>query len=161
MYNANAIANYFVRRGIEKGALLTPMQVNKLVFLSHGYYLATTDEPLINEVVYAWKWGPVVSSVYARYREFGRNPIDRTQFGSDAEQKDFFSIEDDCQAKEILEAVWEGYGSKSGPQLSTITHRKDSPWYITWEVHGGKNSPDVVIPDDLIEKYYKEQLATA
>ena len=50
----------------------TPMHVLKLTYLCHGWMLGIYDHALINEPVEAWQYGPVVPSLYHKYKKFGR-----------------------------------------------------------------------------------------
>ena len=126
-----------------------PMQVLKLVYLSHGWVLGIHNEPLIGEPVEAWTYGPVVPSVYFTYKRFGRNPItDDTQdvsFGFSDEQLD------------IIRAVLDIYKDTPGATLSAITHKKGSPWDITYHKYGTGS----IIPNDLIKNYYRSLIEKA
>ncbi len=75
MENAVAIANYFVRKSLDSGIPVTPMKLVKLVYVAHGWYLGLTGEPLIAEGVQAWKYGPVVPSVYDKFKMYGGSAI--------------------------------------------------------------------------------------
>jgi uncharacterized phage-associated protein len=63
-YDPKAIANYFIARAAADGKRLTPLQLIKLVYIAHGWYLGLTGEPLINEPPEAWQYGPVIPSLY-------------------------------------------------------------------------------------------------
>ena len=41
------IADYILRQAAKSGCYLTPFQLIKLVFISHGRHLATTGEPAL------------------------------------------------------------------------------------------------------------------
>ena len=73
--SAVAVANYFVRKSLETGKELTPMKVLKLVYIAHGWNLALYDEPLISDSIQAWKFGPVIPSVYQAFRVFRNSQI--------------------------------------------------------------------------------------
>lgn len=45
------------------------MQVIKMAHIAHGYSLAIHNEPLVDEAVEAWKYGPVVPSLYYRAKK--------------------------------------------------------------------------------------------
>jgi uncharacterized phage-associated protein len=159
MYRSNTIANMFIRRSIADGKLLTPMQINKLVFLAHGLCLATMSKPLINEVVYAWKWGPVIRTIYTRFQPFGSKPVDRVILDDAVEREEIESLAEENQDEvKLINTVWRFFGEKTGPELSTLTHLNGSPWHTIWEVNGGKHKRDAVIPDTIIQEYYTKQL---
>src|SRR3569833_3739547 len=74
-YDAKAVANYILDIADERGVAVSPMKLLKLVYFSHGWHLAVTGKPLLNEQVEAWKFGPVVSELYHEFKAFGNSPI--------------------------------------------------------------------------------------
>ena len=73
-YSAKAVANYFLAKYGKHG--ITPLKMQKLVYLSHGWYLAFYDEPLVDdEYAEAWRYGPVFDSLYHEFKHRGRLPI--------------------------------------------------------------------------------------
>lgn len=130
-------------KGIEK---MTPLKLIKLVYICHGFHLALTNKPLINEKVEAWKYGPVISSVYDAVSHYKKMDI----------REDFRHIEGgmDENAAAIIDSVLAGYGESTGIELSVITHLPGSPWDVT--VNRLFNND--VIPDSLTRKYYKKIL---
>jgi uncharacterized phage-associated protein len=158
VYRATVISNYFVEKGFQSGCSLTPMQINKLTSISHGYFLALTGQPLIGDPVEAWEYGPVVRSVYERYRLHGRYPVHAVSFQSELECQQFQALQDDLNAQHVLEGVWMGYGAMTGFQLSEISHEPGTPWFAVWHEQDGKKHKNTVIPDALIQDYYLGQL---
>ena len=71
MKTALEIANYFIEKSLDSGVDLTPMKLNKLVYIAHGWYLGLSDRPLIGEAAQAWKYGPVIPSIYHRFKAYG------------------------------------------------------------------------------------------
>ncbi len=143
------------------------MKLLKLVYFAHGWYLALTGEPLIDEPVYAWRFGPVIRSLYHEFKRFGRNPIsdfalvdewpttgrlqwNRVRIDQGPNQ------EENTRAKQIVRRVWEEYGKLTGVQLSNLTHVEDGPWFRT----RGKEIRNTIIPNDAIRTYF-QNLATA
>jgi uncharacterized phage-associated protein len=61
-YPIEAIANSILDECEKRGIRLTPMKLQKLLYLAHGYYVAITGQPLIDEDFEAWKYGPVAPS---------------------------------------------------------------------------------------------------
>ncbi len=154
MYTPTVIANYFIDKSFETGVEITPMKLVKLVYISHGWYLAYNSKPLITEAVQAWKYGPVIESVYHLYKNFGSNPIIEKYHQSNRSAKEEISIED----KEFLDSIWNNYGKYSGLQLSTLTHQSNTPWDIVWNQKGGSKNKSAIIGTDLISEHYKLKL---
>ena len=74
-YDPVTVANRFIELAASKDRALTSMQLNKLTYVAHGFYLAINKRPLIDEPVQAWKYGPVVPSLYRRLKPYGGDPI--------------------------------------------------------------------------------------
>ncbi len=121
---------------------LTPMQLLKLVYISHSWMLGLYNRPLFEDKIEAWRYGPVIRSVYSRYKRFGAIPI------SD-DVKDQESSFDEY-ALDVMEQVVKIYGNYNGLMLSSLCHQPGSPWEVTI-TETGENS---VIQNDLIEYYY-------
>ena len=65
-YPPSAVANFFLSKSDE----ITQMQLHKLLYYAHGWYLAVVGKPLLNEMIGAWKHGPVVPSLYYDLKKF-------------------------------------------------------------------------------------------
>ncbi|APZ92162.1 putative phage-associated protein [Fuerstiella marisgermanici] len=50
-YDAKEIANYFLDKAKSDSSTIAPMQMQKLVYISHGYHLAFVNQPLIDSPV--------------------------------------------------------------------------------------------------------------
>ena len=151
-YSPHIIANYFIGLSLQTGKDLTPMKLVKLVYISHGWYLGITNKPLIIEGVQAWKYGPVVNSIYHDFKHYGNQQITSmvaTPFQSEN------IIPDDIA---FLNKIWDVYKDMNGLQLSTLTHRKDTPWDIVWNQHDGKKINGALIPNDIIKNHYKAKI---
>ena len=78
MFTPIQIANYFIKSSFRTGDELTPMKLIKLTYIAHGWHLGLYDSELIDEPVYAWKYGPVVQSIYQDFKWYGDNQIAET-----------------------------------------------------------------------------------
>lgn len=109
---------------------LTPLQLNKLTYIAHGWAYPCLGRRLIHDAVEAWQYGPVYPELYHALKHYSRDPV---QFvpESSYEQiqknlgKKIYLEEDE---KKLIEAVYEGYKHASGSQLITLTHQKGTPW---------------------------------
>ena len=150
-YSPFAVAKFFLQEaGPEDN--MTPMKLIKLVYIAHGWHLGLFRAPLIAERAQAWKYGPVVPSVYDQYKRFGRDPIP----GGEAHDIASEIEPGDARTRQLLATIWARYGGYDGLQLSTLTHQKNTPWYQVWHEQGGKDRLSVPIPNDLIQAHYQE-----
>ncbi len=160
MYDARAIANWFIDKAEKSGETLTAMKLQKLTYVSHGWYLAFAGKPLVHDAVEAWKWGPVFRSLYREFRDFGSQPITQRATaldGSTLEER-LITIEDypdHEQMDRFLEGVWQAYGRYSAIDLSTITHQEGTPWRQMFEQMGNRILPYTVIPNEMIAEHYQ------
>jgi uncharacterized phage-associated protein len=150
-YDSRAIANAFIDRFNDKGLLLTHMQLQKMVYFAHGWHLAIFNRPLSKSYFSAWKWGPVNTQIYNKFKKFGALSITgkAVDGSSDIEYQGDF----DSNETRLLDKVFSVYGELSGPKLSHITHAPDSPWSKVWDDSKGEGSP---IPDELLQEYFSK-----
>jgi uncharacterized phage-associated protein len=146
-YDALAVANAFIELGEGSHRRLTNMQLQKLVYIAHGWHLALKGEPLLYDVVQAWEWGPVIPRLYNRLKKYGAGYV--TEHIKTKHQP----VLPDSPEMQLLSGVWRAYGRFSGPQLSSMTHTEGTPWRDTWESH-----PYGEIRTEVIAKHYRQLL---
>ena len=155
MKTALEIANYFIEKSLDSGVELTPMKLNKLVYIAHGWYLGLSDRPLIGEAAQAWKYGPVIPSIYHRFKYYGGSQV--TSLESANDMVTIPEVRDE-ELKEFLQRIWDVYGNLSGLQLSSLTHQEGTPWSVTREKFNSREDGGAMIPNDLIKQHYKEKV---
>lgn len=152
--SSKAVANEILNHSAKFGGF-TPFQVQKLAYLAHGFYFALYGQPLLNETIEAWKYGPVIPTLYHEFKEWGRDPIKRFALDYHPE-KDGFSMPVIPQkltyasAKNVIEQVVEKYGNLSATELYNLTHEQGGPWDRAFEE--GIFGKD--IPNDLIREHF-------
>ncbi len=155
MYSSYQIANFFIRASHKSGQELTPMKLIKLCYIAHGWHLAYYNEELLDEVVYAWKYGPVIDSVYQEFRHYRNSQI--TELYKGAPGSNGYPMPDE-KIKPFLDAIWNAYGKYDGIALSSMTHQPNTPWDIVWNKNGGHSRKYAIIPNDLIKSHYIEKI---
>ena len=156
MHSALWVADYITAIG---GGNLTPLQILKMTYLSHGYTLVITNEPLISDKVEAWKYGPVIPTVYDALSLYGSVQVDSLHYcctplsSTDKikERIEYLGERFGEEEKEVIDCIVELYKDWTGGQLITLMHRNDTPW----SQHYVKGSVGVEIPDESTKKYYK------
>ncbi|WP_368164006.1 Panacea domain-containing protein [Aeromonas sp. R6-2] len=135
----------------EKGIELSNLQLQKLVYIAHGYLLGWKGHSLIKEPIQAWRYGPVIQDVYHHFKENGRNKVPTE--GIDALEFDPIFTPDEITC---LNGVLDLYASRTPESLITITHQKDTPWDEIWNNRGGKLSYFAEIPNKVIQNHYRK-----
>ncbi len=157
-YPAQAIANYFIKKSLEEGRFdMTVMKVSKLIYIAHGWSLALNDQHLIGEPIQAWKFGPVIESIYQELNFYGRDPISSLIIKVEPDAENPYEIDaNDQETKKLLDRVWDVYKKYSGWELSEWSHQKDGPWYQAWHKDGGSKNRYHVIPNEIIKDYFSK-----
>lgn len=132
---------------------VTPLKLIKLVYICHGFHLAVMHDSLIEEHVEAWQYGPVVVGVYDAVRDFRGQPIDRDLFAPYSVYPKYKGLLTD-DAKTVIDKVLQVYGKHDGLALSSMTHKKGTPWHTVANREGLGN----IIPNELIYEYYKPKV---
>lgn len=144
MYDARQIANWFVTRAAREGRSLSIMQLLKLVYISHGWYMEMSGAPLIRNKIEAWKHGPVIPDVYHAFRRQG---VDVSQAVSG------FGMELNSYVEGVLEQIYQIYGKLPARRLSDMTHEPGGPWELASK-RFGFFAP---ITNDLILSHYRQK----
>lgn len=155
MYTATAIANFFIGKGMQDDKPVDQMKVQKLVYFAHGWHLAIAGKPLLNEAIEAWRFGPVIPSLYHSLKYSGNQsitkPIEATVFDS-------VLVNDTSNELTLfLNRIWSLYSPFTGIQLSNMTHEEETPWARIAKEFGNQIPANKVIDDQLIKGYFSEQ----
>lgn len=145
MVSAITVANEFIRLGRQEGKRFTPMQLLKLVYITHGWMLGFFNKPLINENIEAWKYGPVIPDLYQAVKRYGGNEVEE-EIPAAARQ------ELTSEEKSVINFVYKKYGELGGIRLSMITHQPGTPWSRIFSHEGWGD----VITNDVIREHYAE-----
>lgn len=142
-YDARSVANELLKMAKARGLALTNMQLQKLTYIAHGYSLGILHRPLVKQPVEAWRWGPVIKDLYHALQRYGAGivtePIAIINMDSITETD-----------RRLLATVLDAYSRFTGPQLSTMTHKKGTPWEEVYR----PNISSIVIPNPTIERHY-------
>lgn len=155
-FSPATVANLFLSKATSDSRAITPMQLIKLVYIAHGWHLGYFKTPLISEQVEAWRYGPVVPTLYQSLKKYGKSGVTsplptNTIFSREA------AIEGD--SADLLDSVWRSYARYSGIELSTMTHRAGTPWDKAWNQRGGSAIESMPIPEDDIRDHYEQKIA--
>lgn len=133
------------------GILLNKTQMNKLLFMCYGMYLAASGGRVLfeDDSPKAWPFGPVFPRVNKRF-----NPeVIPTPFS--AEKQENFKA--NKMALQLVDRVVEKYHGYSAYTLSEWSHKEGGPWHTT--IYGKDGEKKAVkwnqpIENDLIKEYF-------
>ncbi len=160
-HRPEAVANAFLRK---PGALgrLTQMQIQKLVYIAHGWMLGLSGEPLVDREPEAWERGPVFPDLREHIKNAGSRPLNSLIHENDdnpfamfagGNRGAEFNAELTTYEQQIIDHVWGRYGSMGAFRLSDLTHLPNTPWSEVYAGGVGRNDP---IPNEIISRHYQE-----
>ena len=143
MQTADNVARWFLSRNKVRSLsgetyFISNLKLQKLLYYAQGMHLALYGEPLFNDSIVAWQYGPVVESVYQKYKANGADGI-----------KMFENPEENFSEEEenTLQFTQITFGQFSAWKLSDMTH-EETPWKST--------EANCTIPLAKIKKYFEE-----
>lgn len=156
--NALSVANYFIDLAIRDGKPIHLLGLVKRVYIAHGFALALLGHGLLNprfDKVEAWKYGPVIPSVYHSFKQYRAKEIIEKTVVMEWDEENMRPIFEtpnlkDKDEKRIVEMVWKRYREYTDNELVTLTHLKGTPWDMCFI-----KDENVAIPDILTEDYYR------
>lgn len=177
-YASQAVANQFLELGDSDDISISPMKIQKLVYYAHGWYLGYFNEPLINEQVECWQYGPVIDTLFHAFKGFGAGRITKLasrsvlikEKGKKGRVPSFRVVEiipriqdalNDTTEDDIdfdlsfIESIWGAYGRFSATKLSNMTHILKGPWHQIYTKFNGSPPKGTDIPREVIEKYFE------
>lgn len=136
------------------------LKLQKLLYYCYAEFLKRTGVSLFKESIVAYKYGPVVESVFKKFTPHGSSIIDYV------EDEKFILTTDDIVATpsfikiassehgfvalESILNVLDEYGEKDPYELVDRTHQEGGPWHRVYIP--GQNA---VLSDDLITQYHE------
>lgn len=145
------VANSILERSIRDNIPVTPMKLQKLLYLTSVVYQHRTGQRLLGEPFQAWKWGPVSRSIYDEFRSYGASPIQSYAVDSRGNSLVVAAGVSDSSSADILRAIddtWNAFKYCTPADLVKITHGPGGAWETAWQDY----DPD--IDNDLIGEDY-------
>lgn len=135
MVTALNVGNNILQRGFAEKIDITPMKLQKLIYFVYREYLKKTNRPLFNERFETWKFGPVIPSVYSKFKNNGSNAI--REYAYEKGENFYVTVKEESSPvfKSVIDDVWNIYKNFDGIVLSSITHADGSAWRKAYESH--------------------------
>ena len=152
------IANEFIRLAAADGQAFDQMQLQKLVYIAHGWALAMTGEPLTGDRPEAWDFGPMYRRLADALAGYGRHPVTRIIPSGAALSSEVRTENDRTWSElepmecELIARIAKDYGVFSSSQLSALTRGDDAPWASVFGAGEGRfrDIPHALIRDQFV-----------
>lgn len=134
------LADWFLAR-----EAMTHKKLQKLCYYAVAWgYTLMGKQIFENDEFQAWVHGPVSPVLYEKYKFAGWNNI----------QKKDVSPKFQGDVEELLESVWDTYGSKDGNELEALSH-SEKPWRSARIGLKAEDRGMVAITPEAMKDYYR------
>lgn len=153
--DGRSVANFALDISKHNNISLTNLQLQKVLYFTHAWYLVEFKEPLIKHQFEAWEFGPVMPYVYRAFKEFGDKPITKraTRINAEAAKHEIAKLSLPYEKISWIQSLAEKYIKISASQLVELSHVKEGPWHKVWH-NQGNLSPGMKIEHNQIYDYY-------
>lgn len=154
------IANEFIKLAAKDERTLDQAQLQKLVYIAHGWCLADFGEPLTGDRPEAWEFGPVYKRLADALAHYGREGVGReitiSEIYGEASKSERVSLARvDLEPIELttIRRVYRVYGHFESQQLSALTQRPGTPWAQIFAAGAGsfRDIPHLSIRAQFVE----------
>lgn len=157
MYNVMDVARFIVNYSIDIGRPVSNLKLQKLLYFVQASFIERTGKPCFEEPIVHWRHGPVVESVYQKYKAYGAENITDKEleylaFSFDATTMTFNASwtkynEDIFESShlQLIKSIVQKYKEFSPWEMVDLTH-KEKAWINT--------SRNDEITVEMIKRYY-------
>ncbi len=146
MVSALNVSNNILERGFAEEIDITPMKLQKLVYLVFKNYYQDTKSVLFQDKFEVWKYGPVVRSIYDEFKHYQGNAI--KDFCKESDGSILIVNEKSSpRFKKAIDTIWGKYKMFDGIPLSEMTHRQGTAWY-----KAAKNNEVYLSNEDILNE---------
>lgn len=154
------IANNFIKMAADDGRSFDQLQLQALVYIAHGWCLASAGQPLTGDRPEAWQHGPTYRRIADALAVYGQAPVTREIYKSEVSKHVAFGSDDGPARSELdqveaalVREIYDNYGEFESWQLSALTRGGAAPWRHVLRDGAGENRdiPHRLIRDQFVE----------
>ncbi len=145
--NDRLLTGLDVAKYILSTAKMTHLKLEKLVYFCYAEYLCLRHKKLFDDDIFAFRYGPVVESVYKKYKGSRQLDIEKP-----ARSRILFA-QDGIEKLAVIDDTLRKYGYLSSTALVNITHTSGSPWDMV-----DSTTDYATIPDEVILAHHKKEI---
>ena len=154
-----ALANLILDIAEREGFSVSNLALNKIVYFTHGNYLASRGAPLVDAKIEAWQFGPVFREIYHQFKSSGDKPVKHRARTFNVETESYEACPYELPEDEynFITAIAIPFIRMKPSALVTLSHEHDSPWHNAWH-HDDTVNPGMEITDDAIRAHFCQQV---
>jgi len=154
-YPGIVVANEIIKLANAQKKGITPMKLQKILYLANGISYKRNGEKLIEERFEPWEYGPVLRSVYNVYKQCkGNNITELIDENIPNDSGNGFALSSSYNVKDndlmIINEAWNNAKNLDAFTLSAWSHNKNSPWDKAYNA----NPKQPYINDEDIKEYF-------
>lgn len=150
---AKYVISYVFYNAEDQYKRITNLKLQKILYYIEGYFMAKYGYSLYPALIEAWRFGPVLPSVYYEYSIFGADPIVLSEEEMSKAEADFKSSIKDSKQRALINHVIDKKMNMDVWQLVEATHR-EAPWKDAIAKQDGNESPVIITKRKMME-YFK------
>jgi uncharacterized phage-associated protein len=139
---ANDVAEALISLSYRQDAALTNLKLQKLLYYTQAWHLVFHDDALFNDEIQAWVHGPVVPTIFRKFKEYRWNPLPNTR-----------ESKLDSATEALLLEVWKVYGKFDASKLESLTH-SEAPWKDARKGLAPDEASHNVISQESMKQFY-------
>lgn len=123
---------------------LSNLEMQKILYLAHMFYLGRTGEPLVQGQFEAWDYGPVHPDLYHKVKVYGSDPVGNV----------FHGVPElpEGSERDIIDEAYLGIGKAGAGRLVKATHRPGGAWATNY-IPGARRR---ILSNSIILKEYQD-----
>jgi uncharacterized phage-associated protein len=122
------VADKLIRLFINENETLSHKKLQKLMYLTYGFYYYVNDELLFEEKFEAWPHGPVCRELYFDIKKITKNNYNAFNIKDIKLVTTNESYKDEKQINYICDYVKKYFGDWSANALENLTHESEGAW---------------------------------
>lgn len=143
MFDSVVLGEYLISVAHKNRIILNVTQVQKILYIIYGVWLASKDELVSKESPKCWPYGPVFPRTRNKVDFKNALPLSHNTFTDLKKNKELVLFMEDVVVK---------LAQVSASKLSEWSHQVDSPWYRTTKHDRFKWGDE--IPNSYIKEYF-------
>lgn len=151
------MANLFLDWFAARQQTVTPLKLQKILYFCHADFLVRTGYPLVAEEFEAWRYGPVLPSVYQAFKKsVGCGIRGRaTHFDPITLRSSQPVAALDGRYEAIIRPIFDIYAPVDAGCLSAVSHADGGPWCEALRLFGEHRNINRRISSELIRSRHR------